>query len=74
MLTYLVVALVLAQRAWSNSDCASAPHVSLPVQDVGLSNGQSMRGIPIGAGTPRQDFSMLPLPYDGQTAIILFNC
>jgi hypothetical protein len=26
--------------------------VSFPVQDVSLSNGQVMRGIPVGVGTP----------------------
>ena len=60
MFRHAVIGLNFITKVWS--DCADAPHVTVPIQNVELSNGQAMRGISVGAGTPRQNFSMLALP------------
>lgn len=43
--------------------CTNPPPIALPVTDVRLSNGYTMRGTPVSIGNPAQNFSMMPHMY-----------
>lgn len=48
----VIVFLCLHATRQVLAECSGPGLVSFPVQDVSLSNGQVMRGIPVGVGTP----------------------
>lgn len=52
--------LVVATTPTAAESCTDSPPLSLPIADVALANGHTMRGIPMSVGSPPQNISFLP--------------
>ena len=60
MLDILLLAFAAVKQTYGV--CNDSKVLSLPVQDVVLSNDHTMRGVYTSVGTPMQNISMMPQP------------
>lgn len=61
-LLWLLLLSVFCVPSYQNR-CPGSPPITLPITDVVLKSGHSMRGILVTAGNPPQNLSMIPHMY-----------